>query len=722
MTPRRSDEREGLSRGKAGRRLLGVVILAAAGAMSGLAAAEDFSGRAILSDQSFTTGDVSSRVFDQLYEMRFGRQVTDPFTYLLFFRGEQSNGHSTVADQTSDLRFTQLEPHAEATYTLPTIQLLGRWDLVDSKSKISGSPDDRRRLERLFGTFSFVPDGFPGLRFLVQRDHSSSDTSAIDQTRTYLQGDLDFRWKKLAVTATARRSEFDDAENGLSRKSDGVQGNLVYEDNFLGNRLTVFANVLASFDRETDTTRDNSASGETPVVIAGAFSSIDDTPEDSRDNGGAPMPALIDGDLRTPTVIDIGPTGVSFENISVDLKRFAEVDTFRIDIRDSGGNVVPRGEPVDFTVYTSTDAIRWTPLAGAQTTFIAPESLYEVRFPKTTARLFKAVSFDLAPTDARVTEIRAYVHEEFGPSRTETIDTKLATENATLTFHPLSSVTLFYYGLFNQSLEDSAARPDDRTDDADQVASATWDITRRINVLAQYQWRKVTPTASPVQSYRALTADLRYTAVRNVSVTFEGVSATQEESSIPTEVRTASLRTYLRFLRSLDFSANVGVQKQKFLNSGLVLDEWFATGYTSAELTSDLHLRVDGSYTRNQTPGLIGLILSGTDERYTGDLYYRPGPQLGVDVQIGWVHSGNLTGLIQNYRLDWRPFPFGSLDIGGRYEENVEPFTNRRSRRLILDPRWRLNNHMMIDLNYTKETVTGVPPTNIFFASFTVTM
>src|SRR5512135_1261855 len=156
MTPRRFDEREGLSRGKAGRRLLGVVVLAAAAAMSGLAAAEDFSGRAILSDQSFTTGDVSSRVFDQLYEMRFGRQVTDPFTYLLFFRGEQSNGHSTVADQTSDLRFTQLEPHAEATYTLPTIQLLGRWDLVDSKSKISGSPDDRRRLERLFGTFSFV--------------------------------------------------------------------------------------------------------------------------------------------------------------------------------------------------------------------------------------------------------------------------------------------------------------------------------------------------------------------------------------------------------------------------------------------------------------------------------------------------------------------------------------------------------------------------------------
>jgi len=696
-------------------------------AMTVRAGADDFTGRVILSEQDFSSGDVSNRFFDQLYELRFARQVTDPFAYLLFFRGEQSNGHSTVLDDanvshTNALRFTQLEPHAEATYTLPTINLLGRWDLVDSHSEVSGSPDDRRRLEHLFGTFAFVPDGFPGLHVIAQRDHASSDTSALDQTRTFLQGGLEYRLGKFDLLATARRSEFDDAENGLNRKTEGVQGGLVYEDAFFHDRLSVFANVLASKDRETDTTRGGSAGGETPVQIASAYSSIDATPEDSREVSAAPLPSLIDGDVRTPTLIDIGPTGSSFENISIDLKRFTDLDAFRIDVRDGGGNVVLHGGAVDFTVYVSSDAIRWTPLPGARSSFLVAESLYEVIFPKTLSRFFKVVSFDLAPFEARVTEIRAFVHDLFGPSTTSTTDITLATANTALTFHPLSSVTLFYYGLFNESREESAERPNERTDDADQVASATWDVSRRITALGQYQWRRVTSTGAIAQTYDAFTANVRYTAARNFSMALEGIQAKQEDADIRSETRTASLRTYLKVLRTLELDANAGVQRQKFLDSGLTIDEWFASGYMAADLTSDLHLRVDASYSRNQTPGLVGsLLLSGTDERYTGDLYYRPGPELGVDVRIGWVHSGNESGVIQNYRLDWRPFPYGSLNLGGRYEEDVEPFTNRRSRRVILDPSWRLNNHMILDLSYTKENATGVPNTNIWFAAFTWT-
>jgi hypothetical protein len=188
MTAGRSGEREGLSRRRAAHRLFGLA-LAAGLAMIGRADAEDFTGRAILSDQIFSSGDLENHFFDQLYELRFTRQVTDPFSYLLFLRGERSDGHSTVAGETNALRFTQLEPHAEATYTLPTILLLGRWDMVDSHSQITGAPDDRRRLDHFYGTFAFTPDGFPGFRVLAQRDHASSDTLALDQTRSYLQGE-----------------------------------------------------------------------------------------------------------------------------------------------------------------------------------------------------------------------------------------------------------------------------------------------------------------------------------------------------------------------------------------------------------------------------------------------------------------------------------------------------------------------------------------------------
>src|SRR6185369_2803449 len=162
----------------------------------------------------------------------------------------------------------------------------------------------------------------------------------------------------------------------------------------------------------------------------------------------------------------------------------------------------------------------------------------------------------------------------------------------------------------------------------------------------------------------SLTADLRYEALRNVNVTLEGVSASQDDSGVRSDTRTAALRAYLRFLPSLDLSANVGLQRQKFLDDGRVARRWFATGYSSADLTSDLHFRAEASYSRNENEGDPANTLPASDERYTGDLYYHPGPQLSLGVQVGWAASGGLSGVIQNYRVDWRPFPYGSLNLG----------------------------------------------------------
>src|ERR1043165_7664142 len=100
MTRRRSGEREGLSRWKAARRIIGICTLAGIG-MIASTRAEDLTGRVILSEQSFSSDGIENQFFDQLYELRFTRQVTDPFTYLLFFRGEQANGHSTVEGETN---------------------------------------------------------------------------------------------------------------------------------------------------------------------------------------------------------------------------------------------------------------------------------------------------------------------------------------------------------------------------------------------------------------------------------------------------------------------------------------------------------------------------------------------------------------------------------------------------------------------------------------------
>lgn len=720
MTRRRPGERIGNTRGTA--RIAAIVLFAGLQAMNAKAQ-QDLTGRAILSDQNYTSGDLATSAFDQLYELRFRRQVTEPLSYLLFFRAEQSTGHSTIASDSTSLRFLQLEPHAEASYVLPKLQLLGRYDLIDTRSRVDGNPEDKRRLESLFGSFGFQPDDLPGVNVQFQKTALHSDTSRIDQTQTYLQAGLDYRLGSLMAAAFLRRSDFEDSANGLSRKTNGVQGNLIYQDTLFQGRLAVYASVLASADREVDVTRSLLVSAETIVPIVQALSSIDATPEDARDDPPIPTPGLIDGNLAISTVVSVGPESASFQNIVVDLGRFTALDMFHIHVRDAEGNLVPRGGSVDFTVWTSTDAIRWTPVFGAvRTVFVAALSRYDVTFPATTSRYFKAVSFDRAPTEAGVTEIQAVVHKTFGQNVTRTTDIVLATENATLTWHPVTALSLFYYGLFNQSRETPAIAPAISTTDSDQVFAGNWDVSRHVKLLVQYQWRDVTSTGSFSQTYRSLTTDLRYEALRNVNVTLEGVSASQDDSGVRSDTRTAALRAYLRFLPSLDLSANVGVQRQRFLDDGRVARQWFVTGYSSADLTSDLHFRAEAAYTRNENEGDAANPFPASDERYTGDLYYHPGPQLSVGIQIGWAASGASSGVIQNYRVDWRPFPYGSLNLGARYEENVEPFTNRRSQRATFDPRWRLNDHMTIDLTYTKQKATGAPRTTIFFAAFTATL
>src|SRR6185369_3260043 len=113
------------------------------------------------------------------------------------------------------------------------------------------------------------------------------------------------------------------------------------------------------------------------------------------------------------------------------------------------------------------------------------------------------------------TEIQAVVHKTFGQNVTRTTDIVLATENATLTWHPARTLSLFYYGLFDQAREMPAIAPAVSTTDSDQVFAAIWDVSRHVNLLVQYQWRDVSSTGAFSQSYRALTSDLRYEALRN---------------------------------------------------------------------------------------------------------------------------------------------------------------------------------------------------------------
>ncbi|HEY7509835.1 MAG TPA: hypothetical protein VIG50_06250, partial [Vicinamibacteria bacterium] len=72
-----------------------VVTLAGAAALAAApAAADDLTGRALVSYQGFDDGRLLTDGFHQLYDLRFERALTDPFRIRLSLRAERNDGGS----------------------------------------------------------------------------------------------------------------------------------------------------------------------------------------------------------------------------------------------------------------------------------------------------------------------------------------------------------------------------------------------------------------------------------------------------------------------------------------------------------------------------------------------------------------------------------------------------------------------------------------------------
>src|SRR5262249_50574016 len=154
------------------------------------------------------------------------------------------------------------------------------------------------------------------------------------------------------------------------------------------------AYVLGGVMRIDDRAGRQASSVPTQVTIPSAAVSHDETPADSRDVPPLFSPSLTDANFAASAGVSLRPDGLSFQNIFVDLGRFAALDEFRVFVRDSGGNFVKTGGLIEWTVYTSINNLDWTPIPGSTTTgFITTQSAYDVNFPQTAARYFKFVSF-----------------------------------------------------------------------------------------------------------------------------------------------------------------------------------------------------------------------------------------------------------------------------------------------------------------------------------------
>lgn len=673
-------------------------------------AQEDLAGRAIVSYQTLGSDLYSTSGFHQTYDVRLQRALTDVFRYRLSFRGEGNDGTSRFGDAyDSRATFRQYQPGAEVVYTLSAFQLQGNYDDIRTTSD-SGGFSDERKLQRLTGRLTWRPDDLPTLSLYGESRRAKDALSAVDNAeRSFFQA-LDYTWKGFSLGQNARVQTLDDGRADFARKSTDVQGTARYEKSFFGGRASVSANVLAGLTRLDERAKSGQAvSVAIRVAIPRASYAHDDTPLDGRDRPLADLPALNDGDFSRPAGIPLGPDGTSYQNIAVDMGRFVQLDTFRVHVRDGEGHAVKDGGLVRFDAYRSDDGLSWVPLpGGARTSFVAAESLYAVEFALVNARFLKVVSFGTNILDTQVTELEVFQHQSFGAGETKRTDIRLASGTATVSGKPAPWLTLSYYGLFNSNTQTSTTRAELSTKDADQMVSVQVDPLTRVNVIARYEKRTVSQTDGYNQSLDAASATLHAAPLRTLDATLEYRRSREDLAGRLSTSNGLSGSLFLKLLRSFDMSLSAGLQQEDTASDGHPATHRTFTAVTYVQLTDDVKVTANASLQRtsyeNGFPGDNGtglLLPASSDARYWAEVYFRPGPQIALTGRFGYASSDAFSGLTQGYRVEWYPFAQGTVSIGTVYDEDLDSVSNRRFRRIQLMPRWTLNKHAAIDLNYT---------------------
>jgi len=696
-----------------------VLLIAAA------ASADDLTTRAAVAYQSYDNDGSATSGFHQTYDIGLERLISPPLHIRAFFRAEDFRGATESIAARTRSHFTQLQPSGEMAFNLEKFGLQARDEYLRTRSD-AGDFQSSRSVRRTTGQLSWRPDGLPVLTINGQRNRTLNEAAKTDLTDNIVGATLSYDWKGAHGAIFDHSLRSTDARVGYERISNDHGAELEYAGSWLNGRLSTTAAGTAVLTRFTDSSLTGQATAvPAPVSIARALYAIDDTPLDDRDHPLTPNPALLDRDLSASAGISFGPESASYQNIALDLGRFDRVDEIRVVVRDAAGNPVRAGGAVTFDVYTSQDGLLWTPLpASALTSFDIALSLYSIAFDLQNGRWFKVVSFGVNAEPTFATEVQAWYHTSVAGGGSVRTDQRVYNATTNIAFRPTDRLTLSYGGMIDATRQQALTST--TSSDVEHMLTAQYDLLRTLSLRGQYLKRQVQLFTGSEEMTDGVTASLRFFPTRQFEIQLE--EGREEQTLLGTAfvLDTTVLHTNARILPSVDLLLDVGRQTQTEPNAPKG-ERRFVNGYLTVGLAPAWRLLLTAAMQRNNSPSsteLVPLLGPTRDDRVTAEIAYRPGRPLTVNVRIGRVIGQTVSAFTEQVHVDWYPFADGAVSIGGTFDEDIDPYSNRRSARTMFTPRWRMNRFVVFDVNYTavnSRTDRGASRQKNIFATLTVT-
>jgi hypothetical protein len=708
------------------RLLLFAVVSLLAVMLARTAAAQEVSARALLAFQQYRYGDLTTSGFRQTYDLRLERALTMTSLVRLLVRGDDFRGSQQFAALPQASNSRQIQPVGEFILNTTNLHAQMREELLDIKSR-NGDVQSTRRINRLSGQMLWEPDRLPTLTLLGQRNETNDDASTVRLTEDNALGTLGYSWHDLHVDAGERYNRSSDPLAGYDRKMSTHVADASYSASRWGGKLAVTAEGSAQLAHIDESAAAGTSSIPSPVAIGRALYGVDDTPADDRDHPLAVYPSLIDGSTNAPTGINLGPDAVSFQNLAIDLARIDRVDEIRVLVRDGGGNPMRNGGgPVTWDAYTSQDGLLWTPLAS-QTSFNAALSLYSITFDVANGRWFKVVNFGVNVETTVVTELQAYYHTTIAPGQQRTSTQNFYVGTTNVTSHPNERLTLAYTASFSAIRQNFATQANQSSSDIEHIAEVQYDPRRWLSLRGQYLKRDGRTLTGSKDSVDGITTYFDWIPTRQLRTSLELSRQTQTLEGSVFTIDTEALHTTAFLLKSLFFTFDVGTQRQTFTADASTAQRRYATMTGNVQLLPSLRVLLNGTLQTNDTQSsdpAAQLLGPSRDNRLSADFLWRAGRPLAISASFGHVSGQQLSGFTQRYHVEWYPFADGTVSLASAYDHDIDPVSNRRATRMVINPRWVMNRFVMFDINYTAVSTTFSSFSNrqrTLFATLTLT-
>jgi hypothetical protein len=662
-----------------------------------------FTGRIQEGVQVLDTGGNKSAGFLHNYDVSVVNRVLAGISYRLGMRALLTDTSLENSENSNMLASKTYEPTVDVSYHDPVFDAETGGNGLYNKQG-SGSDATSFTRDDVFGRLGWNPIDLPSMRLGVERIGLRGDGPDSVETETDFTATHGFGPWRATYAGT-----WDDlnADDDTGRSINENIGRLDYQQD-LDDKGT----NLAMGGLIDDTQRHDSSVGQTTTLptlspIAG-LSSIDDTP---LTGALTEVAALIDGNLNSSAGVNIGSSlagGGTDRNIGVDLGTPLEVQGMHV-YTDS----ILTTTDVSFyqwAVYRSEDNQTWFAVTGAASfTYSTSRRRFELSFDPTVARYVKVVNVEVPPTAAAVfvTEI-----VPLGTGRgTGSPDSsrRLQTVHVTIRFYPMSNLDVTASALAGTTTQDDfgvETRDETRTSFAlagHYTPHHDWDFdlsgsTDRENDKATTD--RIRNTGSGLVSYRPWPG---------LETALSGSHRTEtEDGHLDTRTYSGGVRVGVEVSPELSTSLDVTRTITTDASDDTKTRQWTIAELLFAKLTREWQLEFDTRVDRSDVSGESTEGTSPSQWVVNPQLIYRPGPNLIASADEEYRGGDGPNGWFHRFRLDWLPFPDGTLDVEINYTLQANPAPERDTRQgLQTRVQWNLTDRSYIEFLGTHQRSSG---------------